>query len=409
MKYFLSLAHLSITNLRRLGLAHLAIACALFLASCTGDDGRHAKSQQQMLQTSTVIGLANGQSLPIDAREPILPERHVLVVPERQAYTGAYVDFGLNEDDVTLEAIEGFAEMVGKEQALIAFSNYWGLQSFPLHQLQVVKNYGAIPLVFWSPWDRPATNDSRPDKFSLTNILSGQWDAYIDDWVRELAQFNYPVMLAWGIEMNGQWFPWSGYHYGAGKRIGNTEPPLYEGPELYKKCFRYVVDRVREQNAKNVIIVFHVNNTSDPDERWNSMANYYPGSDYVDWLGISSYGQQYSNQSWVSFEESFPRHYKSLVALDSSKPVLVAEWGIGEFPKSGDKGAFIDEAMRRFSTEYVNLKGAIFWHERWQNSDGSYSNLRVNSSKQALEAYRKGVSNPFWLERPMFGQNGRDR
>ena len=45
---------------------------------------------------------------------------------------------------------------------------------------------------------------------------------------------------------------------------------------------------------------------------------------------------------------------------------------------------------------------ADFWHERWQNGDQSISNLRVNSSPEALAAYRTGISAPFWLSRPLY-------
>ena len=49
-----------------------------------------------------------------------------LVVPDHGAYTGAYIDFGDEEDDVTLEAIENFEKMVGKHQAIVGSSSYWG-------------------------------------------------------------------------------------------------------------------------------------------------------------------------------------------------------------------------------------------------------------------------------------------
>ena len=58
-----------------------------------------------------------------------------LVIPEQGAYTGAYMDFGESEDDVTLEQIEAFEEAIGKHQAIVASSSYWGEQSFPLHNL----------------------------------------------------------------------------------------------------------------------------------------------------------------------------------------------------------------------------------------------------------------------------------
>jgi hypothetical protein len=53
-------------------------------------------------------------------------------------------------------------------------------------------------------------------------------------------------------------------------------------------------------------------------------------------------------------------------------------------------------------TRFPRLKAAVFWSERWENDDGTYSNLRVTSSPQALEAYRRGVADPFWLDRPIY-------
>src|SRR5438045_8505625 len=77
-----------------------------------------------------------------------------VVIPEHGAYTGAFMDFGDEEDDVTLETIEDFEQMVGKHQAIIASSSYWGEQNFPVGNLNVIWRHGSLPLVFWSPWDK---------------------------------------------------------------------------------------------------------------------------------------------------------------------------------------------------------------------------------------------------------------
>src|ERR1700682_5764037 len=105
-----------------------------------------------------------------------------VVIPEHGAYTGAFMDFGDQEDDVALETIEDFETMVGKHQAIIASSSYWGEQSFPTANLNVIWRYGALPLVFWSPWDRPYEQNRGPDQFGLNAIIGGTWDAYIDQW-----------------------------------------------------------------------------------------------------------------------------------------------------------------------------------------------------------------------------------
>jgi hypothetical protein len=46
---------------------------------------------------------------------------------------------------------------------------------------------------------------------------------------------------------------------------------------------------------------------------------------------------------------------------------------------------------------YPRIKAAVYWHERWQNVDETYSNLRVNSSVESLQAYHDGVANPDWV------------
>lgn len=322
-----------------------------------------------------------------------------LVVPEKGAYTGAYIDFGDSEDDVTLEQIETFEKAVGKHQAIIASSSYWGQQSFPRRNLEIITRHHAVPLVYWSPWDKPYEQDRGPDRFSLEAILAGKWDDYIDSWAKQAKAFDQPLFVAWGLEMNGTWFPWSGYFYGGGKDVGEGR---FAGPELFKKAYRHVVDRVRAQGASNVMWVFHANNYSYPMDSWNEMKQYYPGDDYVDWLGMSAYGKQFKKDDWVSAADCLTYAYKDLCSLSPTKPVMLAEWGIGEFPGAGDKAGWITEAFGVMQRGMPRLKAAVFWHERWENEDGSFSNLRVTSSPQALEAYRKGVAEPFWLTEPIY-------
>jgi hypothetical protein len=89
--------------------------------------------------------------------------------------------------------------------------------------------------------------------------------------------------------------------------------------------------------------------------------------------------------------------------LDPKKPIMIAEWATGEFPHLVDehgginKPEWIKQGLDLFRTRYPRVKAAVYWHERWQNVDQSYSNLRVNSSVESLTAYREGVANPDWL------------
>lgn len=338
-----------------------------------------------------------------------------LAVPEKGAYAGAYMDFGDNEDEVSMEAIESFEQLVGKHHAIVASSSYWGEQSFPTANLNIIKRHGSVPLVFWSPWDRPYNQDAGPDRFSLPSIIEGKWDAYIDQWADAAREFGHPIMVSFANEMNGRWFPWSGFFYGGSEPTEGTPSPYtlpgktyegglpgpFKGPETFKKAYRHVVDRVRARGADNILWVFHAVNYSIPQDTWNMVGQYYPGPEYVDWIGYSVYGQQFLDETWCSFAPLLDWPYKELCALDPKKPVILVEWGVGEFGKTSQKAEFIREALTVLDTRYPRIKASVFWHERWQNEEGDYSNLRANSSPESLEAYREGISQPFWLDKPI--------
>lgn len=337
-----------------------------------------------------------------------------LAVPAKGAYTGAYMDFGDKEDDVTLDGIDGFEKLVGKHQAIIASSSYWGEQSFPTANLDIIRRHHSIPLLFWSPWDRPYKQEAGPDRFALNTIIAGQWDDYIDRWADAARDFRYPILVSFANEMNGTWFPWSGFFYGGGTRVPGTPSPYiqpgkkfpeglpgpFQGPETFKKAYRHVVDRVRARGADNIQWVFHTVNYSIPQDTWNLIGQYYPGPDYVDWLGYSVYGKQTSDEVWCPFGPLLDWPYLEICALDLHKPVMLAEWGVAEYSKEGSKPCFIKDALGSIAGKYPRIKASVFWHERWQNDNGEYSNLRANSSPESLDAYRAGVASPFWLSEP---------
>lgn len=318
--------------------------------------------------------------------------------PESGAYVGAYIEFGELEDSVTLDAIEDFEALVEKHQGIIAFSSFWGEQNFPSRNLHIISRHGALPLIFWSPWDRPYVEDKGPDRFSLENILAGCCDAYIDHWADQAKAYGNPLLVSWGLEMNGDWFPWSGYFNVPKQPSERDGRDMTAGPELFKKAFRYVVERVRSRGVDNILWGFHANCLSYPREDWNTLQSYYPGSDYVDWLGLSVYGKQFSQEEWTGFRTLMDAAYGQLCALDPKKPVVLAEWGIGEFPDAGNKALWLQEAFDALTHDYPRVKAAVYWHERWRNADDSYSNLRVNSSVEALEVYRKAMRNPYWVD-----------
>jgi hypothetical protein len=60
---------------------------------------------------------------------------------------------------------------------------------------------------------------------------------------------------------------------------------------------------------------------------------------------MSVYGQQFSNEAWSDFAPLIEWPTRRMARLDPTKPIMIAEWGVGEFPESGNK-AEMDPQMR---------------------------------------------------------------
>ena len=109
----------------------------------------------------------------------------------------------------------------------------------------------------------------------------------------------------------------------------------------------------------------------------------------------------FNDERWPDFLWLIDDPYTELSNLDPKKPIMITEWSVGEFPESGDKSVWIKSAFNLMKDKFPRIKAEIFWNERWQNEDDTYSNLRVNSSQGSLEAYRTGVADSYWLGTPL--------
>src|SRR5881392_4088038 len=114
--------------------------------------------------------------------------------------------------------------------------------------------------------------------------------------------------------------------------------------------------------ASNIKWMFHTNNYPYPYETWNCAPAYYPGSDYVDWLGLSVYGQQYKDEPNPDIPSLVDGPYQEMSKLDPNKPIMIAEWATGEFPLTTAppsairKPAWINQGLELFRTRYPRVK-----------------------------------------------------
>ncbi len=192
--------------------------------------------------------------------------------------------------------------------------SYAGLHDF-IDQLKII---GGLPLL------------TITDRAGLDNFDQLKYE----ELACFLSEQQSPIFLRWGHEMNGNWYAWG------------------QKPELYKRRFRSI-SKIMHGVARNVAMVWSPNQgwgypfraqaplgTQDAALDTNSdglvspaddpYLPYFPGSEYVDWIGLSAFhfgNPDYSNSLPDDDKWKLMSAHASLIELASStnKPLMLAE------------------------------------------------------------------------------------
>jgi beta-mannanase len=314
-----------------------------------------------------------------------------VVPPLHGVYHGAFADFGGTEDQVSKEKILAFENLVEKKIVWAYFSNNWyGDIEFPIKEVKDIQSLGIIPFIRLMPRTSFDSIASDP-QYSLQDIIDGKFDSNLSRWAKAAKSINGSLMVEFGTEANGDWFPWSGINNGGGVKNQYGDPDIPDGPERLRDAYRHIVGLFEDENVDNITWVFHVNAYSEPAETWNTFKNYYPGDAFVDWIGVSIYGPE-NGEKGLTFSETLDDIYPSLSSLSKDKPLAILEFATGDSHTEGTKSSWISDAFRTVeSGKYPRLKAISYWHENWGSTE-----FRVDSSSDALDAYMEGISSPIF-------------
>lgn len=255
-----------------------------------------------------------------------------------------------------------YAKEVGRRPVIVSSYKDWSSLPFSEEELNGIWNRGAIPMITWEPWT------SSEKGFPLKGIADGRFDKYLRRAAGSAAQWGKPLMVRFAQEMNGNWFPWGT----AGG--GNSRE--------YRKAWKHVVDLFRFHGATNVIWVWSPNEDSGGSYPF---APFYPGDEWVDWVALDGFNFG-GTEGWPSFTKIFGSTYDRLVQL-TPRPLLIAETGSSE--EGGDKSEWVTSAMAREAPRFPHLRGIV-----WFDGEHGDADFRVNSSPEALRAFRRQIDSP---------------
>ena len=277
-------------------------------------------------------------------------------------YTGCAIGAFVNG----LENLADFQTMSNKTLAVVLWYVHWQ-EAFPSSDADTVYRNGSVPLITWEPW---ITNGLG----TLEAIATGSYETYVTEFLTAAKAWGKPMFLRFAHEMNGNWYPWDGAHNGS-----------EEAGERYKRAWIYIYNVKEAVGAANVTLVWSPNNTDLPNEAWNTPEAYYPGDQYVDWIGMDGYNWGYAG--WEDFDQIFSSVYQKLTSL-TGKPLMIGEFSSAE--QGGDKAVWISDVLTRIKSSYPRVK-ALCWFNIDKERD-----WRVNSSVSAEAAWRGSISDSYF-------------
>jgi hypothetical protein len=320
--------------------------------------------------------------------------------PDEGAWQGCVIGFYPENGNVTLgrgelHEVDDFEKVINRKVGSVVWFPTWD-DEFPAKACKGLHERGIIPHLTWELF-RPSQdpNNARqtgPDGYEgFNDVLAGKYDDYIERFAKDAKAFNQTVLIRFLHEFNGNWYVWS----------GNKNGRENGGPERVVAVWKYVVDRFKQVGADNVkwLWVPHGPSTDLSTEAWNEVSNYWPGDKYVDWIGLDGYNF-HPKDPWGGtrplrhFDDCFRALYDACAVL-GDQPMMIAEFGTGEFHSGNfDKAAWITDAFTKIKTEYPRIK--IF---TWFNINKELD-WRVNSSPEALEAFRKAMDSSYYIGSP---------
>ena len=223
---------------------------------------------------------------------PAAPRHGRFILPTTPgSYIGLYAD-GVPE---SYAGVTAFTTATRVKPRVVLYYSGWP-EPFHARFAKTAAEHGAVPLV-----------QIDPTGISLSAIASGQYDSFLSAYAQAVRSYRRPVILSFGHEMNGSWYSW-GYRR--------------TSPAVFVAAWRHIVNLFRALGADNVTWMWTVN-IIHPQHGVPSPGRWWPGSSYVNWVGIDGY---YYSSSYT-FDSLFGPTIAAVRAL-TRDPILIAETAV---------------------------------------------------------------------------------
>ena len=285
----------------------------------------------------------------LEPMKPVLNSMSALRNPPAMLF-GVY-DGGFPNTFAGMEQLE---DRIRYRFPIVSFYSSWGDkpdQQFPTRMVESIQRMGSVPMITWEPWvvdfdERLRTNLpplAEREYATLRAIARADYDFYLVPWAKAAAANKKPIFLRFAHEMNDPYrYPW-------GPQNGNR-------PDDFVDAWKHVHHIFQKFGATNVLWVWA------PHISMPWFEYYYPGPEYVDWIGVGvlNYGTVASWSRWWSFHQILEKAYPELLKLN--KPIMVSEFGT--VATGGDVYQWYSQAFYHMDHTYQRgVRAVIFFNQ----------------------------------------------
>jgi mannan endo-1,4-beta-mannosidase len=302
-----------------------------------------------ILAVALAMAALAGASFRLAVSSPSPPRpAHASLPPSLASYLGVFEPGA----PPSYAPVANFAAAAAREPNLVGYYGGWA-QPFDTSFAELLHRHGVIPFVQIDPTDA-----------SIAAIAKGTYDDYLRSYADSVRGFNSAVVIGFGHEMNADWYPW-GY--------------MHVAPSTFVAAWRHIVTLFRGQGADNVTWVW----TIQADERLHTgpIASWWPGAQYVDWVGIDGYYQQPGD----TFASVFGQTINQVRAF-TTRPVLLSETAVG--PEAGQAVKILD----LFQGMAAHKTLGLVWFDKAQHGAIDHQDWRLEDSVAASIAFSLGAA-----------------
>ena len=265
---------------------------------------------------------------------------------------------------IDVKEIAEYERLSGRSANLVSFA--WPFaNAFPTEMCKKIDGLGKVPHI------GVMTSAEKPSE-----IIRGKFDKKIADWAAAAKRYGKPVFFRFYAEMNGNW---------------NSYSEAFDPSQthrMYIKAWRRVVNGFRKAGAENIIWVWSPTAVDVGNIHWT---DYYPGDDYVDWVGMSVY-------SFIGNGDPESQILGIYNDYAARKPIMISESAGGDAdnnPKTYRTGnSYFDNPEKWINRYFDTLENKAPRVKAfvWFNID-SERVWKIQESPEKIAVFRKRLSN----------------